>query len=90
MRASLKPLEGRRSRFRARFAGVSRAGHLILENIRSPAGREAYVWIPFERWPGKMMLPASEFNFSARVKAYCRDRDNSFDFSLTDIEIEEV
>ena len=86
MRRSLQPLAGKRAGFAAQFAGVSRRGTIILSDLRGPAGREEYVWIPFRKWPGKMMFPGSEFRFSARVGAY-RHEGGDWDFGLVDIEI---
>jgi hypothetical protein len=88
MRSSLKPLAGKRANFRARFSGISAKGHVILEDVRSPGGRKAYIWIPFESWKGRLRLPGPEVHFSAEIGAYCRDHDNSFDFCLKDLQIE--
>ena len=88
MRQSLSPLQGKRARFVARFAGISSHGHIILEDVRSPGGREPYIWVPFQEWHSRLRLPGSEVHFSAEVGAYCRDHDNSFDFCLKDLQIE--
>ena len=87
MRSSLKPLAGRRVRFAARFGHVSIGGNILLRDLEGPGGIERHMWIPGNRWPGKLMLPDAEIWFSARVGAYNRQR-GGWDFGLLDIEIE--
>lgn len=87
MRSSLARLRGQRTPVAARFAGVSRRGHVILENVRTVAGQSEYVWIPFEDWRGKLPFPGSEIRFEATVREYYSDHRNCFDYGLTDIEM---
>jgi hypothetical protein len=89
MRLSLAPLRGKRVRFAAKFSSVSPRGNIVLEDVMGPGGIERHMWIPFDRWTGKIMLPETKFNFSARVGAYTR-LDGEWDFGLLDIEIEGV
>lgn len=89
MRRSLRKLAGTRARFAAEFAEVSKGGNILLRNIEGPGGWEDHVYIPFSRWPGKLMLPETEFFFSARVGAY--DRENgTWDLGLLELEIEGI
>ena len=87
MRSSLAPLRGKRARFIATFAGVSKGGNILLRDLQGPAGHEDHVWVPSRRWPGKIMLPETEFDFTARVGAYTK-LSGSWEFGLLDIEIE--
>jgi hypothetical protein len=88
MRSSLAPLRGKRTPVAARFAGLSRKGHIILENVRTVAGREPYVWLSFEDWRGRLPFPGSEIRFQATVREYYSDHRNCFDYGLTDIRME--
>ena len=87
MRKSLAPLRGKRVRFAATFAGVSKGGNILLRDLLGPAGREDHIWVPSRRWPGKILLPETEIQFSARVGAYTH-LSGAWDFGLLDIEIE--
>lgn len=90
MRLSLAPLRGRRARFAARFAGVSKTGHIILEDLQGPGGREPYIWVAFREWHSRIRLPGEEVHFSARIVEYFRDHDNTRDLCLKDLQIEEA
>jgi hypothetical protein len=87
MRNSLRSLAGQRARFAATFSEVSKGGNILLRDLRGPAGQEDHIYIPFRRWPGKLMLPETEFFFSARVGAYDRE-DGSWDLGLLELVIE--
>ena len=87
MRSSLAPLRGKRARFAAKFSSVSPRGNIVLEDVMGPGGIERHMWIPFGRWPGKLLLPETTFNFTARIGAYSRS-DGGWNFGLLDIEIE--
>jgi len=88
MRLALAPLRGKRVPVVARFAGVSRKGHVILKDVRTVSGQCQYVWIPFEDWKGPLQFPGAEVRFQATVREYYSDGRNEFDFGLTAIEIE--
>ena len=88
MRSSLASLRGKRTPVAARFAGVSRHGHVLLENVRTVAGIEPHTWIACEDWKGKLPFPGSEIRFRATVRAYYSDHRQCFDYGLTAIDME--
>jgi hypothetical protein len=83
MRQSLAPLQGKRVRFSATYAGRSALGHIILSQVRGAVGEEwQHLWIPAEEWEGSLPYPGERVRVSALVDAYQRNRDNSIDFGL--------
>ena len=88
MRSSLAALRGKRTPVAARFAGVSRRGHVLLENVRTVAGIEPYTWISFDDWKGKLPFPGAEIRFQATVRQYYSDHRQCFDYGLTAIDLE--
>jgi hypothetical protein len=89
MRQSLAALNGRRTPVVANFAGVGPRGHIILENVRTIAGRERYCWVEFADWKGKLPFPGSEVHFQATVKQYYSEHRGCFDYGLTAIDMED-
>jgi hypothetical protein len=84
MRSSLRSLAGQRAKFAATFGQVSRSGNILLKDLQGPAGHEDHIWVAFRQWHGKLMMPETEFNFSARVGAYDHP-DGAYDFGLIEI-----
>jgi len=88
--AALRRAGIQRTRFSAFFSGISPRGHVILSDLKGPFGNTPYVWIPFEQWKSRLLLPGSEVEFLASVCPYWRDGDRSQDFGLCDISELEV
>jgi hypothetical protein len=82
MRSELAALRGKRARFSAVFAGRSKAGHIILSDVRGPVGEWQHMWIPQREWQTQLPLPGMQIELVATVDVYQRSRDNSVDFGL--------
>jgi hypothetical protein len=86
MRSRLASLQ-RRGRFHisARFAGISRRGHIILEDVETPAGREPHLWVEFGQWHGQLPLPGDRVRAEAEVRTYFSENVGAFDLGLADV-----
>jgi hypothetical protein len=82
MRAALAPLHGRRIPVAARFAGLSKAGYAILEDVETPGGNIPYTWVT---WPGRLPFPGDKVRFEATVRQYFAKGRGEFDFGLKDL-----
>lgn len=85
MRDLLAPYLGRRIRAVARFAGISRSGYSILEDVDTPGGKMPYTWVS---WPGRLPFPGERVRFEATVRQYFAESRKEFDFGLKDLVVE--
>lgn len=83
MRSALAPLQGRRVPVAARFAGLSKHGYAILEDVETPGGKVPCAWV---RWPGRLPMPGATVRFEATVRRYFAETRGEFDFGPKDLE----
>lgn len=69
----------------ARFAGVSRSGHIILTDVETPAGLESHLWVEFSQWHARLALPGDLVRLEAEARTYYSDRRDEFDFTLGNV-----
>lgn len=85
MRSALAPYYGQRIPVAARFAGQSKKGYAILEEVKTPGGVVPYAWVT---WPGQAPRPGASVQFEANVYQYYAKGRGEFDYGLVNLRCE--